>query len=290
MKAFIKRHRIWIFMLLVMAAAAIVWAATQGQADALAQNAGDSSTDMEMATLDTVQPPRESVRNERAQQSPDCDWNQERDLRHQIEANNDEYKQLTAQARSEMSSGAVNSSTREAVLASADAHKALQDQYATMWSACNCRTRANVATESGNTRLANARVAVGGANSQDLDNLNASQDRLKTARTEYAQDVKQNDELSTEDKAKIKAAAQPRAEKLVMDLTDLVLQITSLVDEVASMSSMSATDLAAGAASCAASGGGDLSLLTNAQTLLTLADAMLSNANSLVSDISLLTD
>lgn len=291
MKVFIRRHRIWILMLLVLAAAAIVWAATQGQADALAQNAGDSSTDMEMATLDMVQPPREEVRNQRAQESPDCDWALERDLRHQIEANNDEYKQLTSQANAEMSgSGAVSSGTRDAVLASADAHKVLQDRYATMWNSCNCRTRANVATESGSTRLANAQVVVGGANSDNMDNLQASQERLKTARGEYAQDVKANNELSDEDKALIRANARPRAEKVVSDLTDLILQITGLVNDISSMSSMSATQMAAGAASCAASGGGDLTLLTNAQTLLSLAEAMLSNANSLVSDISLLTD
>ncbi|THB68507.1 MAG: hypothetical protein D6E12_06445 [Desulfovibrio sp.] len=292
MSAFFRRHRIWIFTLLVLAAAAIVWAATQGQADALAQDAGDSSTDMEMATLDTIEPPSEEVQAEKAAQSPDCDWSQERDLRHMIEANNDEYKQLTAQAQSEMGGGAVSSGTRDAVMASANEHKALQDQYAAMWSACDCRTRANVATESGNTRLANAEVVVGGANSDNMENLEASQAKLKTARSEYAQDMKQSNELSADSKARIRASARPRAEALLTDVTDLVLQITSLVNEISSVSSMSGGDVASAAAGCAASAasGGDMSLLTNARTLLILAEAMLTNAESLITDIDMLTE
>ena len=279
----IKRIRpLWIILaLLLMAAIAIAAAELSGQANKSAADAGSSSADLEMASLETIKPPK---------QGPPVDWAAERRIRQQLESQDKAYTPLVDRAKREIdASGAVSGNTGKQVLAAAGKYRDTCNAYADVWAKGNCVTRAKLAREAGATRLASAELIVAGANSEKSDALADQQARMNEARNEYVKEARANDELSDQDKAAIKASVLPRAQKLITDTGDLVVRITSLVDQIRSQTSPE--DLAGGISGCAstaASGGsaqdGVASLLSPVTSLLSLAKGLAVNAQSLLDD------
>ena len=88
-----KKRRFWLILGLLILAAALVWAAAElsGQANGLAQDAGNNSADMEMTTLNTIKKP---ARTKDAAAPPACDWAKERGIKSSIDANDAQYKNL----------------------------------------------------------------------------------------------------------------------------------------------------------------------------------------------------
>ena len=287
----LKRIRpLWIILAL-LALTAVGWAISElsGQANKSAADAGASSADMEMASLETIKP---------SQKSPPCDWALEKRLRLQLEKQDKAYKPLVEKARAETSAkGEVSAATGKQLMASAQAFKKTSDQYAGMWASCKCATRANLARETGATRLASAELIVSGADSDKADALKAQQNKMNEARHEYAAEAKANDELSDKDKAAIKASVTPRAQKLMTDTGNLVVQITNLLIQIKAQASPAGLiSGVGGCASKAATGGATASasdsameLLSPVTSLLSLAQGLASNAKGLMDDTSMLT-
>ena len=274
----LKRIRpIWIILFL-LALTVVVWAAAElsGQANKSAADAGASSADMEMASLDTIKP---------SKKAPDVDWKKEQQIRKQLEDQDKAYKPLVNNARKEADSkGIVSDPTRKQLLSAAGKFKETSYAYADVWEKGKCTTRAKLAREAGDTRVASADLIASGADSKKADALKAQQAKMNEARNIYAKEAKANDELSPADKAAIKTSVMPRAQKLVGDTAGLVTQITKLLDQVKSQASP------AGLLGSLSSGSGSspTSLLSPVTSLLSLAQGLASNAKSLVSDTTLL--
>ncbi|MEW5722164.1 MAG: hypothetical protein AB1896_03595 [Thermodesulfobacteriota bacterium] len=290
MERFLERHKKMLLVLgLLLLAAALVWAAAElsGQANALAQDAGDSSADMEMVSLDTIKPAKQT---KDTPQPPPCDWAKEKALKQKLNANNAQYKQLRAKAKSELQgTGQVSPGTKSAVMASAKEFKSLSDQYAAMWDACKCKTRANTARKSGNSRLKSAAVLVGGdINEGLLTDMQSAQQEMKAARREYVREATEGGELSDQDMADLSATVVPQAKQVAAQVQQLVNNVTSLLGNLQS----SAGDAAKAALSKVATGGGAAGakeaaaseLLKPVKTLLGVSQNMLTNATALVED------
>ena len=293
MKAWIKEHRKLVLVFLVLVAATLVWAGAElsGQANKSSADAGSNSMDMEMATMDTVQPPKDEKKAKKAE-APNCDWQAERDIRKQIDANNEEYKGYADKAQSERNSaGVVSAPTKEKVLGLAQEYKGLNDDYAAMWDACNCKTRAGVARDAGNTRVSSADVLVADQiDDTKTDKLEADQQKLRTSRRAYVEEASKNDELSKQDKQNIRTNTLPKAQAVVQNATAYLSQIQSLVNQIQSAASMVSSGNVAGMASCAArsAASGDIELLTSVKTLLALATSLLGNAEDLQADVEMI--
>jgi hypothetical protein len=280
-----KRVRpLWVILaLLLLAAIAIAASELSGQANKSAADAGASSADMEMASLETIKPPK---------QGPPVDWAAERRIRKQLESQDKAYVPLVDKAKREIdASGAVSGGTGKQILTAAGQYRDTCNTYADVWAKGNCVTRANLAREAGATRVASAELIVAGADSGKADALAEQQAKMNEARNTYAKEAQANDELSDKDKAAIKSSVVPRAEKLLADTGDLVTRIASLVNQI--QSQMSPAGLAGCASSTVASGGsvedGVSSLLGPVTSLLSLAKNLASNAQSLLDDTSTLT-
>lgn len=285
MKALKRIRPIWIVFGL-LALCAIAWAVAElsGQANKTAADAGRSSTDLTLASLDTIKP---------SQKAPPCDWKLERSLKQQLDAMGSSHKQIENKARSEAAStGQVSEATRIELLSSATEFKNVSDQYADMWMACNCLTRANLAREAGQNMVAGAEVIAYGADASRADALKTQQARLNEARSAYTKEAVDNKELSAADKAAIKTSVVPRAQQLVTDTTSLVSELTGLLDNVRSQATPAG--LVSGLGGCASGGGaasgGDVaaSLISPVSSLLSLAEGLLTNAQSLLSDATML--
>jgi hypothetical protein len=280
----LKRVRpLWILLaLLLLAAIAIAAADLSGQANKSAADAGSSSADLEMASLETIKPPK---------QGPPVDWAAERRIRRQLASQDKAYVPLVDRAKREIdATGAVSGGTGKQILDAAGKYRDTCNVYADVWAKGNCVTRANLARETGASRLASAELIVAGADSAKSDALAEQQAKMNEARNAYAKEAQANDELSEQDKAAIKASVVPRAEKLITDTGDLVIRTVSLVDQIRSQ--MSPEGVVGGLVSCAASGKsveeGVTSLIYPVTSLLSLAKNLASNAQSLLEDANLL--
>jgi hypothetical protein len=116
---------------------------------------------------------------------------------------------------------------------------------------------------------------------------------MNEARHSYVSDVIANNELSKEDKAAIKVALVPQANKLITDTVNLVNNITTLLDQIKSQAQAGTGDIAGSVSGCV--GGGSqgpenaaLKLLSPVTNLLSLAQGLASNAQSFLSDVNLL--
>ena len=285
----IRHKKLLIVLGLLLLAAALVWAAAElsGQANALAQDAGGNSADMEMVTLNTIKQPKKTKNSPKP---PNCDWAKERSIKGQLDANDAQYKQLRARAKQELrSSGSVSAGTKSSVMSSAKKFDSLCEQYAQMWDACNCKTRAKTARKSGKSRLKSAAVLVAGnINSGALSDMQSANEDMKAARREYARKAAGDGELSPEDMKSLQSSVVPQAKMVVSNVSALLKGVTDLLGNLKSSAGDAAGGLldkiksggsAAGAASGAA---GDL--LKPVTTLSTVTKAMLSNANALVAD------
>ena len=287
----VKRIRpLWVLWAL-LALTAVGWAVSElsGQANKTAADAGASSADMEMASLDSIKP---------SQKSPLCDWALEKQLRNKLNKLDGQYKTLVSKAQSETASnGEVSKATGAKLLQSANEFKQTSDQYAAMWAKCDCKTRADLARETGKSRVASAELIVAGADSSKADALRAQQNKMNDARHAYAKEAADNNELSDADKAAVKASVMPRAQRLVGETGNLVMELTKLLNSIRSQATPGG--IVAGVGGCASKtvGGGAssdpsdaaTSLLAPVTSLLKLAEGLASNAKSLVDDTSLLT-
>ena len=286
MPKILKKHKKALMVIgIVLLLAAIAWAAAElsGQANSMAQDAGSNSAELEMITLDTLKKP--------AKQPPPCDWQKEKKLRKSIAANDVKYKKMIAKTKSEVKSSAkVSEATQEEVLGQADAYKGLQDQYSSMWSACNCKTRSKLATSLGKTRVKSAAVVVSEIDQAKLDEMNAAQDEMKAARREYANKAAANDELSAADKKDIQANVIPQTNKMMTTMQKFVQQIMGLMNEVQEsaqkMTSGGASGLLGAAKSMVSTGTG---LFKKVQTLSTVAQNMSKNTQDMMTDAQTLT-
>ena len=283
MPKIIRRHQKALMAIgLILLLAAIVWAAAElsGQANSMAQDAGSNSAELEMITLDTLKKP--------SRQPPPCDWQKEKELRHKIAENDAKYKELIAKTKSEVkSSGKVTEPTQDEVLGQANAYNDLQDQYSSMWGACKCKTRANLATKLGTTRIKSAAVVVSEIDQEKLDEMNAAQEEMKAARREYAQKAAANDELSEEDKKDIQANVIPQINNMMTTMMKFIQEIAGLMNEVqqSAQKMTSGKDGAGGlfgaAKSMSSTGTG---LFKKVQTLSTVANNMSKNVQDTMSD------
>lgn len=289
MRDFVKKHKKPLMIIgLVLLAAALVWAAAElsGQANSLAQDAGDNSADMEMVTLNTIKKPQKTKSSPKP---PPCDWKKERQIKNSLDSNDAKYKSLRAKAKSELkSTGKVSSGTKNAVMKSASEFKNLCDQYAKMWDACNCKTRAKTARASGNSRMKSAAVLVGGdIDDRTLADMQSAQEAMQQARREYVQTAVDGGELSDEDKGDIRVTVIPQIRSLMSNTQSLLTGVTSLFTNIqkeaggAAMDSLTklATGDAGGAANAAAS-----RLLNPVKALLAVAKSMLSGVKALLAD------
>jgi hypothetical protein len=284
-----KRKKKLLIIGAILLVAAIAWAASElsGQSNAMAQDAGSNSAELEMITLDTLKKP--------SKQPPPCDWQKEKSLRHEIEENDKQYKPLVEKAKSEMnSSGKVSDATQKKVMGQANAYKELQDQYAAMWSECNCKTRANLATNLGNTRIKSADVVVSEIDQDKLNEMSAAQEELRLARREYVNEAAEKDELSKEDKRDIQANVIPQTNKLLGTMQAFVQQVFGLMNEVQEAASQVSSAKSGGITSIFGSAKSLLStgpaLFKKVQTLSTVSKSMLTNTQDLMSDAQTLSD
>lgn len=267
--------------------ATLVWAAVElsGQVNAAAADAGKSSLEMEDITLSMVSNPKSQGGN-----SPACDWQKEKELRNGIDKNNAEYKQLAEKAKSEAEAeGQTSSATASAIRKSAETYKKLQTDYATMWEACKCKTRAKVAKELAETRIKNAEVVAGGAKEESIKALEEQQTKLNDARHAYVEQAKRDGEFAPEDKKQMQAQLIPRTKTLLTDITGLAAKVQNLmtqVQETATEATSGGVFGAMSAASKLAQGGGGL--LSPVKALFSMVQTMMSNAQSLQADLQLI--
>lgn len=287
-----KRKKLLIAVGLILLIAALAWAAAElsGQANAVAADAGDQSFELEDLTNDILIPPKTEIAkgNKPKKAPPACDWQLEKSLRNEIEANNSEYKKVVVQAKAEAkSAGEVAYNTGNILLYWATEYKDLQMDYASMWDDCNCTTRANLARELAETRLRSAEVAMSEIDKGKLDALKAQQNKLKQARSEYVAEAKANDEISDRDRMNMQAQLIPRAQSLISDVGELVQTVTGLMQQVKDSATKAKSGGLMGGfkALTSFSGGG---LLQQVQALLSLSQNMLTNAQDLATDVQTL--
>jgi hypothetical protein len=159
-----------------------------------------------------------------------------------------------------------------------------------MWQACDCHTRAQVALDAGETRVKSAEVVVSEIDQSKLDELKASQNRLRQSRRAYVEKANANNELTPQQRQRIRARVRPRADMLVMNLTRLVGDVVQLINELRAGANAVSSGSPMGMAGCAAQAvtTGELPLITHVQSLLALVESLLSNAEDLVVDVNLI--
>ncbi len=267
--------------------ATLVWAAVElsGQVNAAAADAGKSSLEMEDITMSMVSNPKS-----KGGTSPACDWQKEKELRNAIDKVNAEYKLLTVKAKSEAEAeGQTGSATASAIRKSAETHRKIQMDYAAMWEACKCKTRAKVAKELAETRIKNAEVVAGGAKDESIKALEEQQTKLNDARHAYVEQANRDGEFAPEDKKQMQAQLIPRTKNLLTDITGLATKVQNLmtqVQETATEATSGGVFGAMSAASKLAQGGGGL--LSPVKALFSMVQTMMSNAQSLQADLQLI--
>jgi hypothetical protein len=271
-------------ILILFALFAVAWAAANlsGQANRIAADSASISADMEMANLDAIKPSPQA----------NCDWGLERNLHQQLANNTNNYSTLVKRAQQETdNAGAVSSGTANQLVNSAAEFKRVSEQYAQMWEKCNAITRAKLAREVAESRVASAKVVAYGADSDNASALNDAQERMNQARSAYIDEAIANNELSAADKSNLQSTLIPKVEGIVKNTTALVQATTSLLDDIRSQASPSAA--IGGLGGCLSRGGGQTaasndasSLLSPVTSLLSLAKGLAGNAGSLLEDLT----
>ena len=275
-KNFKKHKKMWVLIGGALFIAAVVWAAAElsGQADAMAQDAGSNSFDLELTTYETLKKPKSA---------PDCDWTKDKELREKIDANDTKYKELVEKAKGELKdSGKVSDDTGKGILDLAAEYKSLQDEYSEMWKACKCKTRSNVAKELGNTRVKSAEVVVSNIDEKKLKEMTKAQEKLKKARKEYVKQAQADDEISDADKKDVQANIIPKVNNMIPVFAAFVENVTGLLNEAQQTAQKSTNEGGIFGALKAVKEGPKL--LKNVKALLTVAKGMLTNVKDLLAD------
>lgn len=227
-----KNRKLIITIIFLLGAAALVWAVAElsGQANSLAQNTGSNSAEMEMVTLNLIKKPARTINSPKP---PPCNWKQERQIKKALDANDARYSQLKKKAKQEMkSTGRVSSSTAAQLRSTAKAFDNLCRQYASMWEACNCRTRAKTARKSGLARVRSAEVVINAFDNNKLDEMRKAQKEMKDARREYAYKAIDGSEISAVDQKDIRENIIPQIDGMISRFTELVNKITSIIMDI----------------------------------------------------------
>jgi hypothetical protein len=292
---FVKKNfkPLWIIGILLLLGA-IGWALDplEAQSNKSAANAGSMSSDMSMASMDSIKKPQATAKKP----APNVNWGQESSVKASLTQQEKAIADLTKRANNEQASnGAVSSGLAGQLQTAGQKYLDTSKQYSEIWAAGNCKTRAKLALEAGQTQYDAIQVLIAGADSDKISALNSSQDRLNDARRAYFKEAVDNGELSAADKSQIVSSIQPRINKLVTDATGLISEVTSLLDQIRSQAgSLTSPDaIVGGVTACAAGGGGGpeniaTKLLSPITNLLTLSKGLLSGAQGFVSDLALL--
>lgn len=281
-----KNRRVFLIIGVFLFLAALAWAASQlsGQANAAAADAGANSLEMEKISLDMIKEPKPK------QNPPSCDWQEEKRLRKLIEESNTGYEGLVAKARTESAGqGKVSPETATSLQKSAETYVSLQENYAKMWDACTCKTRAKLARELAESRRKNVDVVANEINSEKIDAMLAQQEKLDQARQEYVKQAKADEELTSEDKSAVAVKLVPRAQMVFTNIGKLQKEVLGLMQQVqeTATSAKGGSGMFGGGLS-ALKGLSEGNLLKPIQALLSLCKGMLSSSQSLMSDLQVL--
>lgn len=285
---FNKNRRVKYIIGLVLLLAAVAWAASQlsGQANAAAADAGANSLEMEKISLDMITEPKPK------KNPPSCDWQEEKRMRKLIEENNTAYGDLVAKAKSESTNQEkVSSETASAVKDSATKYASLQENYAKMWDACSCKTRAKLSRELAESRIKNADVVANEINSDKIEAMQAQQEKLNQARQEYVEQAKNDEELTPEDKKEVAVKLIPRTKMVATNIAKLVQEVVGLMQQVQETASA-----AKGGSGMLSTGFKALKGLTEGnlfmpvKALLSLCKSMATSAEALLSDLQILSN
>ena len=126
-----------------------------------------------------------------------------------------------------------------------------------------------------------------------LEEMEKAQAEVRQARREYAQQAKENDELSDEDKKDIQANVIPQADKMLANFQTLASSVFSLLKEIQSTATSATGGGGVGGLLSSAKklvGGGGPSLLAQVKMLVTVTKNMVTNAQDLQADATTLTE
>ena len=171
---------------------------------------------------------------------------------------------------------------------SANQFKKLCYDYAAMWDACKCRTRAKTARKTGDSRIKSAAVLVGGdINEGNLKAMQRAQDDMKAARRAYVKKATAGGEISDADKSDLKSTVVPQIKSLMSQTQSLVTGSTSLLGDIQKGATSGGLSGLTKMAKSAKSGGTSSvakTLLKPVTALVSVAKSMLSNVKALFSD------
>ena len=224
-----RGKKIVVVLVAVGLAGLLVWAAKElsGQANRMSQQAGVNSVDYEIAALDSMESP---ATEEKKPEPPPCEWLKLRDLRHEVDANNEAHKKAVDRIQKD---GGANKESKKKLLGLAKEYKEANEEMASLYDDCNCGTKAKTHRELAATRMASAEVVVANEiESKDLEKLQKSQNRVAEAHTDYAQSV-ESDNVTPEEKERLRAKVLPTLNGYVKKSAEFVKGVVALVDEVA---------------------------------------------------------
>ncbi len=284
-----KKTLLWILALTLTAGLVYAAADLMGQTNKQAADACSNSTDMEMATLDSVKKPAP------AKQSGNVNWGRINGLERQLKGIDARYKVAADRAGAEKTQGSVSEGTRSNGMALAQQYNSVAMQLADVYQNNNMITRANTIRELGNTRLANAEMTFNDVSSDRISAYKAASAKLAAARKAY---LGEND-LSDQDRQYLKGSVLPRVQSSAANLGEIVklvgailLQVTQQsgglsVGSIGGCAKQAATDAVVSAATT-----GDISNITNLigplKSLLSLVEGLVGDSESFISDLSAL--
>jgi hypothetical protein len=277
---FKKTPRIVLWILLMMLMAGVLWAGAEllGESNKAAADAGSNAADTEMASLDSVKPPK-------AKAAP----SRERSLAGKVRQADKRYTALLDKAKSEINSqGSVGDVTRDAGLKAANVYKTACDDYARYWDGKNLASRAGVYREAGNSRIASAEMAFNNIDSGKVDAASAAQDKFRDAYKAYLADAKTD--LTDAERAAVKSSLSSRLQQVAGNVQTLVGKVADLLRQVQAGASPTA---AVGCAAKSVAAGGSPSddaaaLLMPLKSLLSLVQGMAGNISGMISDVNTL--
>ncbi len=285
-----KKTLLWILALTLTAGLVYAAADLMGQTNKQAADACSNSTDMEMATLDSVKKPAPE------KQGSNINWGSINGLERKLKGIDARYKVAADRAGAEKTQGAVSEGTRSNGMALAQEYNSVALQLADVYQNNNMITRANTIRELANTRLANAEMTFNEVSSDRISAYKAASAKLASARKAY---LGEND-LSDQDRQYLKSSLLPRVQTSAANMGEIVKLVGAILLEVTqqtggglSMGSIggcakqAATDAAVSAVTT-----GDVSQLTNLigplKSLLSLAEGLVGDSESFISDLSAL--
>jgi len=279
-----KFRRILLWTLAISLMFGLLWAALDlnGQSNKTAADAGSNAADMDMASLDSIKPKATSKIN----------WKQEKALRSKIDQADSQYRKILETANAEISSAQkVSDATRDSGMTSAKSFQDASEEYAAFWDKNDGKSRAKLAREAGLSRVKSAEMALNNISKDKIEAYNTQQDSLRKAQTEYMNEAKTD--LSSADKASLKANLAPKIQKIAGNLATLMQGVTGLISQVKEQVSAGGISGAVGGCAKTVTSGGSASdgvsaLISPLTSLLSLVKGMTGNVQGMLSDLGTL--